>query len=170
MSAPLRPTLLLLSCALAGCAQSGSYPSLLPRPIERGETGTPAPASPASAAARDPAIAARIAQLVGQAHDGQSAFDRSLPDARASVARAGAAGSEGWIAAQEAVSALESARTPTATALADLDALSKEKAQATPAAGEEDLAAIDTAIDEVSALAQAQDDQIGQLSGALASF
>lgn len=154
----------LLSIALlAGCADPGDYPSLAPRAVERGETA-PAPApTEAPPAAADPALAARIAQLIAQARDGDMAFARALEPARTSVGRAGAAGSESWIAAQEAVSRLESARTRTVDALSELDVLARERSQGTPA----DIDAIAAATVEVSAIADTQQQTISGLTGSL---
>lgn len=153
---------LLWVTLLAGCVDPGDYPSLAPRPIERGETA-PSPPPEAPVAAADPALSARLAQLIAQAHEGDMTFARALEPARASVRRAGAAGSESWIVAQEAVSRLESARTRTVEALSELDALARERNQGGPA----DINAIAAATAEVSALVDAQQEKIGGLTGSL---
>lgn len=172
-------------CALAGCAGSGAYPSLAPRALERNLTGGSAPAGcpvPADTAAAvsgsaaaatpavasDPALRARIADLLAAARAGQTEFAALLPQAEQSAARAGSAQSETWIEAQQDLSRLQAARGPTVDALSDLDALGIRPA-AGPAVNAEDYAAILAAAEEVRALAEAQDAAIDRISGRLAA-
>jgi hypothetical protein len=163
---PIIPATFALCLLLAGCAAGGSYPSLLPRAAETGDTA-PAPPPAPPVAASDPAIAARLTQLVEQSRQGQQQFETALGAADAQVARAGAAGSESWIAAQQAVSRLESARTPTVNALAELDAMAKTRAEAGIATAQADLGAIGSAEEQVRALAEAQEREISRLGSAL---
>src|SRR6478752_7981612 len=90
-----------LGAALAGCAAPGPYPSLAPRPIEKmlGEPGVPPVVAPLP---DDPAVAARVASLLGEARAGDSAFRAALPAAAKAVRGAGAVGSDRWIEAQQA--------------------------------------------------------------------
>jgi hypothetical protein len=162
------PLAALFALPLAACAPSGSYPSLAPRP---GELGVPETARPPEQAAPVPAnvdakLAAQINTLVAQAQAGQAAFDAALPGASARVAGAGSAESESWIAAQEALSQLESARTPAPVALSELDKLARERSDGGAVA---DLAAIDAASDRVRALVDRQDAEINRLNGSLAA-
>jgi len=109
----MRVALLPLCLGLSACAAQGPYPSLAPRAIERGLAGGLAPApcldgdgaetqvvavAPAPVPS-DPQLRARLAALLAQARQGQSAFAEILPRASSSAARAGAAGSDAWIAA-----------------------------------------------------------------------
>jgi hypothetical protein len=117
------PCALLLVAALAGCAgQTGSYPSLAPRPIEQLSLAEPSrPAPPAAVA--DPAAIQRYAPLIERARTADAEFRRVLEEERPALARGrGAAqGSDGWLAAQVSLSRIETARGPVAKTLADLD-------------------------------------------------
>jgi hypothetical protein len=172
MFASKRPMLaLLLSPALlSACAPSGSFPSLAPRAAElagpdRGAEGQ-ATAEPAPPAA-DPALIARLDQLVAAAREGQQAFEPALAAAERAIARAGAPRSESWIEAQLALSRLEAARTPTVTAQADLDALVRERNDGGSPPGEADAAAIAAAAEQIRSLVAAQNEQLARLSGLL---
>lgn len=147
--APLIPVL------VAGCAAPGSFPSLAPRPIERALAAERAAAPPAAATA--PKLVEQVAAHLVEARAGQAAFAAALPAANAGVARAGAPASEGWIAAQQAVSQLEAARAPTVAALAELDRLAVVRADTA------DLPAIAPALAETRALADAQEREIAAL-------
>ncbi|HEX7784343.1 MAG TPA: hypothetical protein VF509_16205 [Sphingobium sp.] len=124
----LRPLLPSLALLLAGCvgAPDGPYPSLARRPIESGGTAANAPApSLPTAPMSDPALDGEVAKLEMQAQAGAAAFDRAYPDAqrRAEAASKAAISSEAWVAAQVAISGLESARNNSVSALAGLDSL-----------------------------------------------
>jgi hypothetical protein len=154
----------LLALAAAGCASTDNFPSLAPRPAELADAPAPAP-PPAPAGPIDSALASQIERSVAEARQGETAFRAELTAAEAAVRRAGGAGSESWIEAQQAVSRLESARSRTMTALAELDGLARERS-ALPTAGV-DLAAIAVASAEVERLAQAQREAIDRLIAAL---
>ncbi|WP_420605693.1 hypothetical protein [Novosphingopyxis sp.] len=74
-----------------------------------------------------------------------AAFRGALPSVRGAVAAAAgsAPGGEAWVVAQQALSRLEAARTPSAEALADLDRLLTERLaqeqQGAAAGGAEDI-------------------------------
>ena len=146
------------------------YPSLRPRPFEAaGPPGLPVPPPP-PAPPVSAEIMSRVAGLVRRAEDGQSAFARALPAARAAVGRAGAANSEGWIAAQEAVSGLDAAREPTASAMAELDALNASGVDAAGLRfGDNDFAAIRAAGERVYAFLEGQQRALDGLSASLAT-
>ncbi len=170
--------LLLLPIIPAACASAGETPSLAPRPMEYELSGRPippcltagaeaAPPAPVAAApAEDAELAARIEALVATARAGQRDFAEILSRAQASSARAGAAGSESWIAAQLDVSRLEAARARTAGAAAELDALILARSDA-PATNPDDLQRLTAAAEEVRALAAAQEAEIDRLNRAL---
>ncbi len=168
---------------LTACASQGDFPSLAPRAVERELSGAPAPhclpagtaAGPASAPApapaplpSDPAVGGRTAALLEQARRGQRAFSELLPQARASARRAGAAGSEPWIAAQQLISRLEAARAPTVDALAELDALSAARSEDAATAPQE-AASVLAAAEEVRRLADAQRTELDRLNGMLST-
>jgi hypothetical protein len=152
-----------LAC-LAGCSPRGDFPSLAPRPVER-ELMTEPAAAPAPEVPTDPALGARVAELLRQARAGEAGFEAALGGARGAAAGAGAAGSDSWIAAQAAVSRVEAARAEVVTALAELDRLVIERAsQPTSAA---DLAMMSAALSDVQAIANRQDEQIEALRASL---
>jgi len=133
--------LLVGACATGG---DGGYPDLGPRAIE-GRLDTVPPATPDLPPPPPPAaeLSARIGQLVAQAKSADAAFQASLEEARAAVAKArgAAVSSEAWVAAQTALSALEADGALATDALADLDALVIGHADASRRDGATELAA-----------------------------
>ena len=123
------PAFLLISVSLlGGCADKSHYQVLLPRKGELSNaersnatvTPVPVPAIPAS-----PALKAQLQELVEQAQKGQSAFELTQRQLGGQIAAAKGSVvlSEAWIAGQQAVSAIETARSPTTAAHATLDTL-----------------------------------------------
>jgi hypothetical protein len=184
MSMRFRLPIACLLCGLvAGCGLSGSYPSLAPRPGEAGQASVPAcgqaggcgPAAanqqptsrPAPPAALDPALKAQLDRLVGEARAGEQTFRATLPATERAVASAGAAGSDSWAEAQQALSRLETSRTSTTVAAAELDALARARIDAAPSSTQADLGAINEAADQVRPLVSEQDRAIDRLSAAL---
>jgi hypothetical protein len=106
-----------------------------------------------------------VAQLLASARKGNADFQAELPAARASVARAGAAGSDDWVEAQQAVSRLEGARAETAAAVTQLDALSIERAARPTNAA--DFQALLGALEIAQSLADGQKAEIDRLQGQL---
>jgi len=153
----------LLLAALAGCAEDASFPSLAPRAVERLSNEEPVRA-PVQVAA-DPELSGRIAELEGKARRGNNGFTTALPAARAVIDRAGAAGSDSWIEAQEALSGLEAARAETLLALAALDGLSVERATLPTNAGQ--FQALLAAFDAARLLAAEQQSEIDRLRRSL---
>ncbi len=163
--APARLTAALAAASLiAGCAPSGDFPSLAVRPVERDLAAAPERPAPPEAPA-DAQLTARIAELLAQVRQGESAFRAALPDAERATRAAGGAGTESWVAAQQEISRLEAARAPTVAALAELDRLGIERGNMPTAAT--DLQALLAANEEAGALAAAQRADIDRLSGAL---
>jgi hypothetical protein len=159
-------TVLLASLAgLSACAAPGPFPSLAPRPIEKalGEPGVPPTVAPLP---DDPALAPRAAAFVDQARAGDRAFHAALPAAEQAAKRAGAVGSDSWIAAQQALSRAEAAETQTTRALADLDRFGSDRADA-KAISPADLARLQAATAEIQRLADAQHAEIHRLQAAL---
>lgn len=157
---PLFPALLVLG----GCAANETAPSLAIRPAERLPIAAPDPVREAGAAA-DPALAGRIVPVIAAVDAGAAAFERARGEAAAAVTRAqgAAAGSDRWLAAQQVLSTLESARAPIRDAAAALDALRQEPANA--ASG--NRAAIEAAAARVDAIEAAQAAAVAALAGAL---
>ena len=154
-SLPFVALLAVTACTSAG----GPYPSLQPRAAEaidpRLQSVKPMNDRPVS-----PALAAKLAALVDQARGGDAAFEPAAAEAERLAAAAGAPQSEGWIAAQEALSAAIAARKPTALAQADIDALGATALQTQGGIAPNDLRAIDGAAAEVSRIARSQTDRI----------
>ncbi|HEY0115848.1 MAG TPA: hypothetical protein VGB54_09010 [Allosphingosinicella sp.] len=127
------PALLLLA-TLAGCATGGEFPSLAPRPVEQLSMEEPIRVDPP--VAPDPAFRGRVAALLGQARQGDEAFEAAYARALPLVRGAGPSGSDSWVQAQEAISRVEAARLVTSGALAELDRLAGERADE-PTSGED---------------------------------
>lgn len=177
MDSPRALPLLLATTLVTACAAAADTPSLTPRPMEyelsgrtvphclAGPAAAPAPA-PQAPAAPDAQLGADVERLLGSARQGQGEFAAILPAARSSAARAGAPGSESWVAAQIALSRLEAARGRTADALAEVERLLLARSNA-PGANPQDLQRLEAAAAEVRALAEAQDAELARLTAAL---
>ena len=163
--APILPALLLLTaCGTPG----GPYPSLQPRAAEAIDPRIPVE-RPVNDRPVTPALAARLSELVAQAHGSEGAFDSSASSAEQAAAAAGPPQSEGWIAAQEALSAAVEAHGPVAAALADVDAISANALQTQGGIAPNDLAAIHRAAAEIGAIDQRQSARIKALQDRLGS-
>jgi hypothetical protein len=161
------PTLLILPIigSLVACAQRGPFPSLEPRAAERLYAEGDEERKPV-AAPDDAATVAEAARLVAEARRGGSEFDSALPAAQGAAARAGAAGSDSWMVAQQAISRVEAARRRTTAALADLDAYALERTGSgtlSPGDGER----LRSALAEVQALADGQAARLDRLEASL---
>jgi hypothetical protein len=163
---PLLAGLVLLS----GCASVDSYPSLARRPAERAYGSAPV-ATPSMAAVPSPSVepgsplGVRIAAAKQAAALAHQRFGKGQAAAERLTAGSPAPQSDGWSLAQVAVSELIAARTQTSGALADLDHMLVETAEADPAA-----AALDTigaARGEVSALVSEEDATLARVAGRL---
>jgi hypothetical protein len=181
MSCIPRSALLLATASLSACATQGDFPSLAPRAAERGLAGGSAPAPCAGAApasvtvARapsplptDPQLRARVAELIGAARAGQTEFASILPGAERAVARAGSAGSELWVEAQQEISRLAAARSRTADALTEIDALGIRRS-AERNINADDYQAVLQAESEARALAERQEAELNRLSRRLSA-
>jgi len=148
----MRWTSLVPFIAVAACsAPGGPYPSLQPRAAEAIDPRVPV-VRPLNDRPVTASLAAQLSALVDQARSGNAAFDSAASQAERLAASAGAPQSEGWIAAQEALTAAIAARKTTATALGDIDGLAATALQAQGGFAPNDLAAIKSAQAEVGAL------------------
>jgi hypothetical protein len=157
------PLLVLGLSALAGCSATlPDVPTLGPRPIEHRPILPPDAASEAETAAT-PALAEQLAKLTGEAKAGHAAFEKEQASVAGTIGRAkGAAeGSEAWIAGQEALSALEAARTRVRDAASAIDALRVDPAYV----GSGDRAAIEAAAATVAALSSAEAEAVDGITG-----
>ncbi|HYI48044.1 MAG TPA: hypothetical protein VEX35_06220 [Allosphingosinicella sp.] len=150
---------LLSGILLGGCVTEGPFPSLAPRPDERLAIEEPVREPPV--VADDPALPARIAALLGEARQGDRAFEADYGAAARAAGSAGPTGSDSWIDAQQALSRVEVARGRTTDAAAELHQLAVARAgQAVSAA---DRQALDDAVAEVDRLVADQQARIDRL-------
>lgn len=163
-----RRLLILPLCALAAACGQGSLhpPSLAPRAAEAIDPRLPVE-HPVVHRAADETLRATLANLVAEARSGDASFEALVGAAQRAVGAAGAAQSEGWISAQVAVSALESARAPVAHSVAAIDALAAERVHANGAIGAGDLAAIEEAGRTVGAIDEREAGLVKALSARL---
>ena len=162
-------SLIAVLAVLSACAPAGGpYPSLQPRAAEATDPRLPVE-RPVNDRPVTPALAARLTELVAQARSGEAAFGPVAAEAERLAAAAGSPQSEGWVAAQEALSAAVAARAPTATALGDIDELGAVALQTQGGIAPSDLAAIQSAAAEVAAIDRRQAQRIKALQQRLGS-
>ncbi len=159
------PAILVALVLAAGCAAPGPYPSLAPRPAEKAYADDSEERKP-TPQPDDPALAGEIDRLLAEAKAGAAEFDRALPATQSAAGAAGAAGSDSWIEAQQALSRLETARARTTSALADLDRLAVERVGA-GTLGSGDTEMLRRATEAIQALADAQADRLQRLGESL---
>lgn len=144
-------TLVLLTGCAGGTAE---FPSLAKRAVEsRSDAPLSGPALPAPNTPIDGASLDKANAAVRSAREAESAFGAALAPARQAVSKAAGAsfGTEAWIEAQMAVSALERARLPVKTALSDVDDLQGALISSNPAADTSALAAASRVIGDIDA-------------------
>ena len=157
----------LLCLLLAACAtpQSGE-PSLAPRAIEAVDPRVPIPSEVVLGSA-DPALAARIAELMTAVRAGDAAFRGAAEAAERKASAAGTVQSESWIEAQQLLSAAVAARAPVAKAISDLDGLAAARLAASGGILPGDLAAITAATDEAGAIGEREAAAIDRIEASL---
>lgn len=156
-------SIVLATACLSACTTAGGpYPSLQPRSAEAIDPRVQ-PMRPINDRPVAPPLAAQLGTLVAQARSGEAAFGPAAAQAEQLAAAAGAPQSEGWIAAQEALTAAIAARRPTALAQADIDALAAAALQTHGGIAPNDLKAIQGAAAEVAAIAGGQTDRIAAI-------
>ncbi len=116
----------------------------------------------------DPALAARLAGLIGDARAGQAAFGARQAEAVRLTSAAGPASSESWIVAQQAVGRLVAQYGVTTRAAADIDGLVSARLQQQKFIAPADRAAIAAAAATVAAISDAQSAAIARMSEQLA--
>jgi hypothetical protein len=164
----MRLAICLSVLTLSACAAPGGpYPSLQPRAAEAVDPRVPV-VRPLNERPVSALLAARLAALVEQAQSGDAAFDGAMTSAERLAATAGAAQSETWIAAQEALTAAIAARRPTATALGDIDEIAATSLQTNRGIAPNDLAAIQRAAAEVGTLDRRQAERVDAIQKRLA--
>jgi len=159
----MRKAFFLTILALSACsAPGGPYPSLQPRAAEAIDPRVPVE-RPINDRPVKPSLSAQLAELVSEAHAGDTAFEPVAAQAERLASGAGAPQTESWIAAQVALSAAIAARKPTATAMGDIDALGATALKTQGGIAPNDLAAIQRAATEVASLDQRQADRISAI-------
>jgi hypothetical protein len=114
---------LLIMPAIAACSSpSMEEPSLAPRAAETIDPRVPIP-DVAPVGTVDPALAARLSTLVSSARFAEPTFNAREAEASRLAASAGPMASEGWVAAQQALSQLVKQYGATPQVAADIDAL-----------------------------------------------
>ena len=167
MTRRLLPYLALL---LSGCTGGQlTYHSLAKRPIESAPVAQAAP--PPAPVAADAQLTEQIARFTAQAETGRTGFDAAYAKAEkaARAASGSSVSSDAWVAAQVAISALETARNDSVSALASLDTLYVNRTSAI-ADGKESggLDALDSARTTALAIVDSQNDRIDALKAQLA--
>jgi hypothetical protein len=165
---------LTLLVGMTACADQGDFPSLAKRPIESQSSAATSPLPPRVIQPVQPSLpiaastVSRLADAVQRAESGAVDFQAALPAAQNAVAKARSAafGSETWVAAQMALSALERAHAPVQIALADVDDESRIVFEQQPNA---DHAPLDEATARLSALSAGQNATIAGLISQLRS-
>ena len=150
--------------AVTACARPdiGPEPSLAPRAAEAIDPRVAIPAEVPMGSV-DAVLASRLAALVGDARAAQPGFTARLGESERVVAAAGAAGSEGWIAAQQSLSKLIEQHGVTTRVAADIDELAATKLKAQRWLAPADREAITRASGDVAAISNAQDATINRL-------
>lgn len=109
--------------------QEGNFPSLAKRPFEDAPTAVVPPSVQTIVSALPPELQTTVDEVVAMSNAAHSQFLNNLPgvERRVGLARGSAISSESWVVAQMDLAALEMVRTPSVTALADIDALYIER-------------------------------------------
>lgn len=160
---------LVILLLLAGCATaSRQEPSLAPRQAESIDPRVPIDPAPAPLGTPDPALVGRLADLEQQAQEEARRFGVLVPQAQSLARGSGPPQSESWIAAQQALTALEGAHGAITAIQTELDALAAERvARGTLVAA--DQAALEQAMAAVAAISDPQAAVIAEISRRLGS-
>jgi len=160
---------LTIALGLAACTSTGvKPPSLQPRAGEEVDPRIPVE-RPVNDRPASPALLSRLNALVEQARAGEPAFAKAIEAARLAANVAGAPQSEGWIAAQVALSAAIEARGPAAYALGSIDSLGATMLAEQGGLAPNDQKAIDEAAETVGAIDKGQAAAIDALKVRLGS-
>ena len=155
--------------AIAACTPAaGPVPSLAPRSAEAIDPRVPISADSAPQPVGR-ALAARLAELIALASQGDGAFTAAADEAQRLAGAAGAPQSESWVVAQQAVSAAVAARGSTTRALGDINSLAAGALVRLGGIAPADLAAIEAAAAEVGAIDRRQARTINALQSRLGS-
>ena len=162
---PIIAAILATACARADI---GPEPSLAPRAAEAIDPRVAIP-SDVPMGTVDPALAGRLAALVGEAHAAAPEFAALRADANRLADAAGPAPSESWIAAQQGLSRLVGQHGVTARVAADIDEIAATQIKNQRWIAPADREAIAAAAAEVRAISEAQSNAIQQIRERLSS-
>jgi hypothetical protein len=165
----MRSLAILTILALAACASSGAgpEPSLAPRAAEAIDPRVPIP-SEVPPGTVDPVLARRLDELVAEVRAASPGFEAREAEAARLAAAAGPESSEGWIAAQQALSKLVEQFGVTTRAAADIDALAAARLESRRWIAPADQAAITAAAATVAAIGEPQAAAIARIQEQLA--
>jgi hypothetical protein len=151
-----------------GCAsQDGDFPSLAQRPAEREYAAEQmAPPKVRPPLPDDPAVAVRSDAFVAAARENEGAFARAYETAAAAAARAGAAGSDSWVIAQEAVSRAVAAQAPVTRLVGELADYQAARGRQTPISPG-DIARLQATNAEVQRIVDSQAERLRRLEASL---
>jgi hypothetical protein len=152
---------------VAACSTPATVePSLAPRAAEAIDPRVPIPdAAPIGTV--DSSLAARLEALVSTARGGVPAFEAQKAETSRLAAGAGAMASEGWIAAQQALSRLVEQHGVTTQVAADIDKLASDRLVGQHWIRPADREAIAAAAAQVGSINEAQAAAINRLSDQL---
>jgi len=151
--------------ALSACGAEVQAPSLMPRAVEKQPIDMPVAEASETQTPLDPRLQAAIAKQIEAAQAGDRDFTARRATAETAVAKAAGKpqGSEEWVQAQEAVTALETARGAVHDAAAAIEALRDDPANRTSGNRE----AIDAATKQVGAIEASEAAAVAALTAKL---
>jgi hypothetical protein len=151
--------------ALSACGAEVKAPSLMPRAVEKQPIDMPVAEASETQTPLDPRLQAAIARQIEAAQAGERDFTARRTTAETAVTKAAGKpqGSEEWVQAQEAVTALETARGAVHDAAAAIEALRDDPANRTSGNRE----AIDAATKQVSAIEASEAAAVAALTAKL---
>ena len=160
---------LLAAALVTGCStpRTAPEPSLAPRAAEAIDPRVPIPDVVPSGPV-DPALAQRIDSLLAEARAGIPTFEEREAEASRLSANAGPVSSEGWVAAQQALSRLVEQFGVTTRVAADIDALASSRLEANRWIRPTDREAMATAQLAVAAISEPQAAAIARIRDQLA--
>ena len=164
LSLVILPLALLTACA----TQRAAEPSLAPRAAQAIDPRVPLPSGPEPGSVQ-PSLQAQLNALIADARAGDSAFAGAAGEAERLAAAAAGPGSESWIAAQQALSAVVAARAQTTRAVGDIDQIVAASLATRGGIRPADLDAVQAAAREASAIDNRQAERIKALQARLGS-
>ena len=152
---------------LGACSSpQGPYPSLAPRAAEAIDPRVPIP-NEVKIGPADANLSSHLAALIDQAQAGDIQFEAAAANAERLAQAAGSLQSEGWVAAQQALSAAQAARGPITRALGDIDGLAAAALERSGGIPAGNLAAIQAAAERVGEIDRRQSARLDAIEARL---